>query len=297
MDSTRKPLGVVGMVHGDYGMFKRWYDYYAAQVGAENLFVFSHGNDPHHRTIAPGANIINAPRDPSMYKWDTRRWRMMGDFASGMLNFYNWMLVTDIDEMVVVDPNIAPGLVPYLSTAFDGMPLPPSISPLGLNIVHLPDEEPDSLDSLTPVLSQRRFFYPSRVYSKPTLISTSVQFGPGGHRNDHGRRKLSDALYLVHLNLADASELEERAGRKVALIDVAVEQSASSMKAHVWRDTMAAYLRVREDFERGPEDVALPQIRTKMVEGQTERYRDRFVWGQFENDTLYTLPKRFSGLV
>ncbi|MGB0800036.1 MAG: hypothetical protein ACPGRD_12035, partial [Planktomarina sp.] len=72
MDKTKNPLGVVGMVYQDYAMLQRWYDYYAAQVGPENLFVFSHGNDPKHREIAKGANVINVPRDPAMTKFDSR---------------------------------------------------------------------------------------------------------------------------------------------------------------------------------------------------------------------------------
>jgi hypothetical protein len=298
LDKTRKPLGVIGMVHEDYTMFKRWYDHYASQVGPENLFVFSHGNDPHHRVIAPGANVINAPRDPSMFKFDPRRWRMMGDFASGMLNFYNWMLVTDIDELVVVDPDVATGLVPYLEDRFAvGQPVPACISPFALNIVHVPEQEPLPIDPAATVLSRRRHFYPSRMYSKPNLISKPVMFGPGGHRNNLGRRILSDDLYLVHLKMYDVTGLEERVARQVSLVDEAGETNSEMAGYHVWRTSLDAYREARDKFELGPEDIRLPEVRAKMVDDQFARYQDRYIWGDFENKTLYRIPDRFAGLV
>ena len=103
MDKAKKMLGVVTMLYEDYFFLERWYDYYSKQVGAENLYVFSHGNDPKHREIAKDANVMNLPRDVSMFKFDRRRWRMMSHLASGLLDYYNWMIVTDVDEIVVVD--------------------------------------------------------------------------------------------------------------------------------------------------------------------------------------------------
>lgn len=298
MDKTRQPLGIIGMAHKDYDMLKRWYDYYAAQVGPENLFLYSHGNDPQHRDIAAGANVINAPRDPSMLKFDLRRWTMLGAFASGMLNFYNWMLVTDIDEMVVVDPDVAGGLVPYLTEKFP-VPafMPPSISPLGLNMVHVPAQEPAPLDESRPVLAQRRYFYPSRMYSKPTLVSRPVMFGPGGHRNDLGPRHLSDDLYLIHLKMHDGDALEAQFNHQVALIETAATQNAAMQKKHVWQDSWNAYRNVVDTYALGPEDIRLTDIRAKMVDGQKAKFKDRYVFGNFENKTLFQLPERFANLV
>jgi hypothetical protein len=298
MDKTLKPLGVVGMVHNDYPMLKRWYDYYAGQVGPENLFLFSHGNDPRHKEIAPEANVINAPRDPSMHQFDPRRWRMLGDFASGMLNYFNWMLVTDIDELVVVDPDVSGGLVPYLEARFpDKSRMPAAINPFGLNIVHVPEEEPLPIEPAETVLSRRRFFYPSRMYSKPTLVSKPVMFGPGGHRNDLGRRILSDDLYLVHLKMYDVTGLEERVARQVGLVDHEGQTNPEMAGYHVWRTALDQYQKIRKNFAIGPEDIVLPDIRATMVEKQFERYKDRFIWGEFKNDKLFQIPERFRDLV
>lgn len=67
----------------------------------------------------------------------------MSDLTSGLMSYYNWMLVTNVDEMVVVDLNKSRQLVQYLSETFSaGAPAPKSISPMGLNIIHVPKDQP-----------------------------------------------------------------------------------------------------------------------------------------------------------
>lgn len=295
MDETRKPLGVVSMVYEDYDLLERWYNYYGAQVGHENLYVFSHGNDPKHREIASRANVMNVPRDPQMVKFDRRRWTMLSAFTSGMLQFYNWFLTTDIDEFVVVDPDVATGLVPYLKQKFPNLKnAPTSISLFALNLVHVPEQETKPIERGETILSRRSYFNPSRVYSKPILVRAPVMFGPGAHRNNLGLRTLSDDLFLVHLKYFDVAEMTARAERQLKLLGD-LEQGANT-PAFVWSKTLEDYQNIRDNFALGPEDVALPEIRSKMMR-QKEKFTNQFIWGQFKNSTLYRIPERFSTLV
>lgn len=297
MDKVRKPLAVITMVYGDYQFLKRWYDYYGAQVGPEHLYVFSHGNDPEHRRVAPDANVLNAPRDSGMVKFDRRRWRMMSHLASGLLEFYNWVIVADVDEIVIVDPSVAGGLIEHLGDRY-GNPAtaPRSVSPFALNMVHMPELEPLPVLDEEPILSRRRHFLPSRVYSKPCLVREPVMFGPGGHRNNLGRRHLSDALYLVHLKFADVGWMTKRADVQAELVSFAALSNAEYSGQHGWTETVATYHRIRTTHQPGPEDVALPAIRAAMLR-QKERYKDQFIWGPVNNDTLYRVPDRFATLV
>jgi hypothetical protein len=297
MDKTLKPLAAVTMVYQDYAMLERWYDYYARQIGPENLFVFSHGNDPRHRQIAAEANVLNAPRDTSMSKFDRRRWRMLSHFASGMLNFYNWAIVSDVDEIVLVDPKSAGSLVALLERKYaDAQSAPVSISPFALNLVHVPEQEPEPLERERPILSRRRYYAPSRVYSKPCLVRAPVTFGPGGHRNNLGRRYLSSDLYLLHLKFHDCAAMRERAGWQSEAIRQAATQNQQMAAGHSWNETLAQYEAVRAKTDLGPEDIEVPHIRQAMLR-QTEKYKNQFVWGPFENTTLYKIPSRFADLV
>ncbi len=295
MDSTKKPLCAVTMVYSDYFFLERWYRYYSQQIGAENLFILSHGNDPKHRDIAPDANVINVPRDPNMTKFDRRRWRMMGQIASGLLEFYNWALVSDVDEILIVDPDKASGLLPYLSSQYPQKRTAPlNICPLGLQIVHMPNKEPDQItdgDSGT-ILSRRRHFYPSRNYSKPCLIGAPAAFGPGGHRNNLGIRHMDPDLYLLHLNFFDLPRLEARAEQKKQVVEIAKQENPDFEKKHPWDDVLNQYNRIITNYEFKGEDIALPHVRSALAK-QRQKYANQYVLGRFQGDSLYLLPERF----
>lgn len=294
MDKTKKMLGVVTMLYEDYFFLERWYEYYSKQVGAENLYVFSHGNDPKHREIAKNANVMNLPRDVSMFKFDRRRWRMMSHLASGLLDYYNWMIVTDVDEIVVVDPNAAPTLVDYILENYDapGVNLK-NISPLGLELIHLPEEEPLAIEKNETILSQRRIFRPNANYSKPCLVAAPAVFGPGGHRNNLGRRHLSDDLYLLHLKFFDLSTMESVAKIRGQLTAVAGDLGTDGFQAHPWSKTLDTYRKILSLMTLADEDIELPEIRASMRK-QREKYHNQFVWGRIKNTKLHRIPERFA---
>lgn len=291
MDGTKSPIGAVTMVYKDYQFLKRWYDYYDNQFGAENLFVYSHGNDPEHRRIATKANVINVPRDPGMHLFDRRRWRMMSALASGMLEFYNWMIVSDVDEILVVDPDVAPNLVDYVSDRYADKKGPKNLSPLGIELIHKPDEEPLPIEDNATILSRRRIFRPSRNYSKPCLVGAPVVFGPGGHRNNLGRRHMPESLYLIHLKYFDLPATEARAEAQKKLLAEALDVN-SAYEDHPWFQTLKIHQDAIANMELTHDDSKLDEFR-KGLHQQRERYTDQFVWGAPKNTYLFRLPDRF----
>lgn len=295
MDRSKQTLGAMTMVYQDYFFLERWYRYYSAQLGPENLFIFSHGGDPKHREIAPDANVISVPRDPGMVKLERRRWRMQGFAASGLLDFYNWMIVGDVDEFVIIDPAKADGLVSYLQQAYpDTSQAPLNISPLGIEIVHLPEKEPLPLEDDATILSRRQFFKVSRSYSKPCLIGKHAIFAAGGHRNTGGPRHLSEDLYLVHLRFVDCDMLEERIAKRRSMLSLAQEENTQYLKAHVWDNTMQEYQDITQLEFRG-ENIELKAEREALGK-QFEKFKDQFLPGRARLDGLYKLPDRFGGV-
>lgn len=294
MDSYKNTLGVVTMVYEDYFFLERWYRYYAAQVGAENLYVFSHGNDPRHREIARNANVMNLPRDRIMFKFDRRRWRMLGNFATGLLDFYNWMIVADVDEIVVADPDRAAGIVDYLQDAYGGMKdAPKNIAPLCLELVHLPEQEPLPIEATETILSRRRIFRPNKNYSKPCLVGGPVGFAPGGHRNTLGPRHLPENLYTLHLKYFDRDTIEARGEEKKKVVSDAGDLGSRYDHTHAWNRTREAYDGIVAAATLGGEDIALPEFRAAMLK-QFERYTNQYVWGPVRSSTLYRIPERFA---
>ena len=56
---------------------------------------------------------------------------MMGFFASAMLEFYRYMIVSDVDEFVIADPKTGGNVYDYIQKHYLTAQSPKNISPLG----------------------------------------------------------------------------------------------------------------------------------------------------------------------
>jgi hypothetical protein len=164
-----------------------WLAHYSRQVGRENCFIVDDGSSDGSTAGLGSFNVIRFPRcpyDPSAQS------AFNSTFCSSLLRYYDYVLYTDVDEFVVPDPKVADTISNYCRR-----PLPPVVSMIGLNIVHLPGEEP-AWDAERPLLAQRRFVQFTSSMCKPTLIRQPVIWPPGSHSAN--ARTIFDHLYLFH---------------------------------------------------------------------------------------------------
>lgn len=293
MDPTKAAGGAITMVYKDYLFLERWVSYYGKQFGRKHLYVLSHGDDPEHDRIAEGCNVIHMPRDPTLFRLERRRWTLQAQFASGMLRYYNWLIVGDVDEIVIVDPDVAPDLLTYLAR-YDSQKTPRSLCPFGIELIHNPAVEPDPIVEGEPILSKRRVFRANANYAKPCVIRKDVTFTIGGHANDHLPRVLDPHLYLLHLRFFDYDIASARlAGRKELRKTMTGDKDPAKV-GHAWGNDLenfqklASGVPVREDAE-------LPEFRQKMHEGMQLLHDDKVAfWGGGRSKEFYRLPERFA---
>ena len=95
----------ITMVYRDYWALAQWIRHYSKQLGIDNLYVVVHGPDPKVDEIAKDANIWTIPRD-GLEAFDKRRNKMLNQFQGGLLQFYDWVIRTDTDELICVDPDL-----------------------------------------------------------------------------------------------------------------------------------------------------------------------------------------------
>lgn len=297
MDETKAPGAAVTMVRGDHVFLRRWLAYYGAQFGREHLYVLSHGNDPEIRRIAEGANVINLPFDPGRTLFDRRRWEMLSAFTSGLLRYYNWVVCGDVDEVVLVDPDVAPDLLGYV-TSFRPRATPAVFCPLGIEIIHNPALEPAPVTEDAPILSRRRLFRLNANYSKPCLTRSPIRFSPGGHSCDIHKRTVDANLYLVHLRFFDhdttMARLESR--RQMKVLEAATIGSDRPRRS-TWERDGETYERLSK-LEPVAETVDFAAFRKLMVEKKREVSPGGYwFFGGGRSKELYRLPERFAGLV
>jgi hypothetical protein len=295
MDPTKVPCGAITMVYRDYFFLERWVDYYGKQFGRQHLYVLSHGGDPEHDRIAEGANVIRLPRDPTLHRLTRRRWSLKSQFSAGMLRYYNWLFVGDVDEVVIVDPEVAPDLITYM-TGKDDKTTPHSLCPFGIELIHNPKAEPDPVVKGEPILAKRRVFRANANYAKPCILRKETTFTIGGHANSHQPRVLDPHLFLLHLRYVDYDISMERLTSRKDMRRLMTGGEEPEAGTGYWGKNLDDFkalsngIAVREDAE-------LPEFRKKMIDEQKHLHDGKVTFfGGGRSKELYRLPDRFAAV-
>lgn len=189
---------------------QKWIDHYGAIVGHENLYVVLDGSDWEPRVDLSGVNVQimeGSPRE--RFRNDRFVAKEMSRRAHLLRKKHNYVLRTDCDEFVVVDP--ASGLDwPEALTEIDAEGY---IFALGVDVIQtgtgLSPVNPER-----PILAQRPYGLVSGLYSKAIAISRWNNWAGGAHRLINRPVRISQHFVLFHMALSDYAIAQERhAGR------------------------------------------------------------------------------------
>ena len=211
-----------------------------------------------------------------------------------MLRYYNWLFVGDVDEVVIVDPDVAPDLTTYLGRYSNPKSAPASLCPFGIELIHNPEAEPEPLADDQPILSRRRVFRANANYAKPCILRKETGFTIGGHANSHQPRVLDPHMYLVHLRFFDFERVTTRLqGRKEMRATMAGDRDLKDV-GKAWSKDLENFLALSKGVATR-EDADLPEFRKKMMEGQQHLHDGKITFfGGGRSKELYRLPERFA---
>ena len=156
----------ITMVYRDYWALAQWIRHYSKHLGIENLYVVAHGPDDKVNEIAKGANIWTIPRD-TLEGFDKRRNKMLNQFQSGLLQFYDWVVRTDTDELVCLDPTQYGSISNLLNETTED-----AVFSIGLNVFEQADDDEMSAD--VSVFESRTVAVISGNYSKAWAVRTDA---------------------------------------------------------------------------------------------------------------------------
>ncbi len=198
-------IAALTMVYRDHWALSRWVAHHGAQLGPENLFIVAHGPDPEIARIAPKSSILTLPRVP-MDNFDKARAEMLDGFHAGLAKIYDWVIRTDADELICVDPDLYPDLPEALAAHGDV----PVLTALGFDLV---ETEGNAPMTDAPVLAQRRALAFSGHYSKAVAARRPMAFRLHGVQVAPRRLQgfpffMPKGLYLAHLKHANRAVLE-----------------------------------------------------------------------------------------
>ena len=168
-----------------------WLRHYGRQVGPENLLVLDHGSDDGSTSDPGQAGIVRLPRTTFN---DGQRAEAVASFAAGLLRFYDAVIYSDCDEMLVADPAEYRDLADF-AARMNG----PAATAIGLNVKQNLAEE-DALDN-GGVLAQRSLVQFVSPMCKTLLVRQPPSWGGGFHSSNF--EPAFGGLYLFHLRDVD----------------------------------------------------------------------------------------------
>lgn len=285
----KAPLAAVTMVFNEETFLPVWLRHYGDQIGPENCFVLDHGSTD-GSTRPPsvqGASVVRIPRSPQD---DTLRCSFVSDFCASLLSWYDAVIYTDVDELLVPDPAVHGSLLAYAAGVGEG----DVVTALGFDVVQVPDLEP-ALDWTGRLALQRDWIRFSSAMCKPVLIRRRVAWAPGFHCIDAGPA-FSD-LFLFHLRYADLPSGLARLHRTRNQPWVTPEAgSHQRMPDGQWEGMLRgmAGLPRRMDITLLPDDPVLAYWRDQVLDSANIRLDALYrIDLHLSGDALWRLPDRF----
>lgn len=295
MDATNKELAaVVTMVKDDYVFLRKWVAYYGGLFGKRALYVFNHGGDAEIDRIARGCNVIYLPGHfDAMF--DARRWRLLTNLTNGLRAYYEFVICGDVDEFLVVDPQLGLSLPEFLEKRRGKI----VITPIGIEVVHRAVEEFDPIEPT--ILGARRFGRYSSLYCKPCITSAPIRFSRGGHYSDHAELQVFRHLYLFHMKFCDRGLTIETKRRRMALAASTLDEQGEKTSKISDR-----WFGDPEDAAKELDELAAMPVRNafdfsdrieEMQESWAPREGGFYHFARHEAKELSVIPERFAGLI
>jgi hypothetical protein len=190
---AKREMAVFTIVQADNWMAERWHRYYAKHFDSKDIYVLDHllKNKGCTEKIEKDCVVQRLYHEFSFdHEWlcDTVKKKQ-----AALLENYEKVLFTEIDEFVCPDPNFK-SLREYVGE-FSGT----TARVVGYNVLQAEGES--SLDlSAKSILSQRSIWSRQEAFDKPLLSTKPLNFKVGFHEAESCERELIDEkLFLIHL--------------------------------------------------------------------------------------------------
>lgn len=194
-----KRRAVMTITHNESLFFPIWLRYYSAYFDPSDIYVLDHDSTD-GSTAGDGFIRIPISHDAIDFLWMVATVERL---QRELLERYDVVLVTDVDEIVAPDPKWG-SLTDYIDR-FDE----PYVNCLGYELIHLVDRE-EPFDPTRAVLDQRDYWFANDVYDKPALATQPLRWQPGFHRLIDAPMRLDPDLYLIHLHRLDFDVCQAR---------------------------------------------------------------------------------------
>tara|TARA_B110000090_G_C13273223_1_gene404943 strand:- start:117 stop:950 length:834 start_codon:yes stop_codon:yes gene_type:complete len=276
-----KRIAALTSVRNGERFLKRWITYYGHELGYQNLFIILDGVDQEGPDSDLGLNLHWFDHVPmSRVAGDKFRANRASVLAHELMQTYDLVIGTDVDEFLVLDPHRSEGLLQYISQR----PITSNLSGMGIDVAQHRIKE-HNLDWSKPFLDQRQYGVISDRYTKASILSEPHFWGSGYHRVKGQPFEIDPYLYLLHFGSVDDLETNARSADQ--------ERVKSGWSGHQLRRNAISDL--VSTCEPNDGDKAFDNARHLL-----SRRRSLISWNkprQLKPHQVIKIPARFKGLV
>lgn len=198
-DGRRKRRAVITIVRDESVFFPIWLRYYSRFFGPDDIYVLDHDTSD-GSTAGDGFVRIPVTHDTVDHTWMVRT---MEEHQHELLDRYDVVLVTDVDEIVAPRPEFGT-LADYIDTFEEEF-----VNCLGYELIHMVDRE-EPFDPSRKMLEQRGYWFANDLYDKPALATQPLAWVPGFHRTADLSMRPEPDLFMIHLHRMDYEICLER---------------------------------------------------------------------------------------
>lgn len=201
-------IAAITMAFNEPEFLPLWVEHYGRLVGFHNLYVISFADRQQRADRSRRYQLIDLP---DIGFDEARRAQTMSALQAMLLLTYDWVVMSDVDELIVPDPDRYSGLKDFLRKNRRQ----PYFTTVGFNVVQDRRKE-QPLDSCRPLFHQRNWLRFDGGYCKPLVSRVPLNWSVGFHECDKPPRHTDD-LYLFHLRAVDEKIARARIARLNAL--------------------------------------------------------------------------------
>ena len=192
----RSKVAAFTTAYNDPTFLPIWLRYYGEALGGEqNLFVLDHGSDDGSTANLGLASKIRVPREEFD---EDQRCTFVSRFHASLLCYYDVVIFSDPDEILIPDPEKYSGLRDFITQRCEQF-----VTAIGVEVQHIPDSE-NEINFNLPILRQRRYVRFAADYCKTLISRIPLIWRPGFHSCNYSPLIDRD-LFLFHLKSIDRS--------------------------------------------------------------------------------------------
>lgn len=277
-------LAALTMVFNERHFLPIWIHHYGAVVGPENLFVVDDGSDDGSTT---GLGPVKVMRGKKSLLDEVERAKKISEIQAELLTRYDAVIVSDVDELIVVDPAAGTTLADYIAARVET-----SVTAMGLNVQFSAHFEAPLRRGM-PLFRQRRYAQFDWGYCKTLISRVPVQWRAGFHTSS-APVDIREHLLLFHLRSVDPGISLDRlqSFRKIQRSESAVISNHSEQFSIADQEYLDRfYFTGRKTFENARPAADFDSTIHRLA----QHYRDRdFPAMNLEVGHLLIIPSRFS---